>query len=184
MATRRDRTIMTYDDYARLPDDGKRYELFEGELLMAAAPNLAHQRVVVRLSGILDRWVRPRRLGEIFVAPCDVVLSPHTVLQPDIFFVSRERAAILRSENVQGAPDLVVEVISPSSAERDREIKRDLYAGYGVPYYWLVDPHQRIIEAYQLVEDRYRLVGRAAGDEVLTAPPFPDLAIRSAELWD
>ena len=183
MTTRRQRAVLTYDDYARLPDDGRRYELYDGEFEVAPAPNTRHQRTVRNLWRILDGHTLRLELGEVFVAPYDVVLSNSTVLQPDLLFISRERAAIIHPENARGAPDLVVEVISPGTRQRDRRRKRDLYARYGVPYYWLIDPDRGEIEAYQLVNGTYQLVAQGRGADTFSAPPFPDLVIALADLW-
>lgn len=185
MATESNRLILTYDDYSRLPDDGKRYELFEGEIYqMPAAPNLAHQSVVTNLAAVLRPHVRQRQLGRIWVAPIDVVLGDITVLQPDLVFVARERLAIAQRLNIHGAPDLVVEVLSPSTAERDRGAKMQLYARYGVLNYWLFDPDQREARAYVLDGDTYRLAVVAQQDDSFSAPPFPGLAIPLGEIWE
>ena len=114
----------TYEDYQHTPED-KRYELLDGELIMVPAPNLEHQRIGIRLGALLHGFVQERGLGEVFHAPCDVVLSNTDVVQPDLLFVSNERAhLLLGGANVLGAPDLVVEILSPSTAGRDRTLKR------------------------------------------------------------
>lgn len=133
-----------YEDYRRTPDD-ERYELLDGELIMVPAPRVDHQRVVLRLASALHAFVEERGLGEVLVAPCDVVLSDTDVVQPDVLFVSRERAHVVVPENVRGAPDLVVEVFSPSTGERDRTVKRALYARHGVREYWQVDAQARTV---------------------------------------
>jgi Uma2 family endonuclease len=130
----------TLEDYKHTPDD-KRYELLDGELIMAPAPNLRHQRIDMNLGSLLHAFVKERGLGEVLSAPCDVVLSNTDVVQPDLLFVSREREHLLSGgENVRGAPDLVVEILSPATADRDRGYKRALYGRHGVMEYWLVDP--------------------------------------------
>ena len=130
----------TYDDYRTAPED-RRYELLDGDLIVAPAPSLKHQRVLLALAGLLDRFVKEAGLGEVLPAPCDVVLSDTDVVQPDLLFISREREHLVRNgDNVQGAPDLVVEILSPATADRDRGYKRALYAKHGVAEYWLVDP--------------------------------------------
>ena len=130
----------TYDDYRTAPED-RRYELLDGDLIVAPAPSLKHQRVLLALAGLLDRFVKGAGLGEVLPAPCDVVLSDTDVVQPDLLFISRERAHLVRNgDNVQGAPDLVVEILSPATADRDRGYKRALYARHGVAEYWLIDP--------------------------------------------
>ena len=135
---------LTYEDYRNTPED-ERYELLDGELLMTAAPNIAHQRVSGRLEMRLRTFVEERGLGEVFDAPTDVVLSDTDVVQPDLLFVSRDRADIVTADNVQGAPDLVVEVLSPSTARRDWRNKLDLYSKHGVREFWLADPQTEIV---------------------------------------
>ena len=140
MATANPAFKFTYEDYRTAPPD-KRYELLDGELLLTPAPNLKHQRLQLRLGVRLAQFIEERGLGELFLAPCDVVLSDTDVVQPDLLFVSRERRRLLSNgDNVRGAPDLVVEILSPATAERDRGYKRMLYAKHGVKEYWLVDP--------------------------------------------
>jgi Uma2 family endonuclease len=175
--------VLTYDDYRELPDDGQRYEIIEGVLHVSPAPSIRHQFTAMALSATLYMHCRHRRLGRIFSAPCDVVFAAISVVQPDIIFVSQERLSLLTDANVQGAPDLVVEVISPSSVTRDLDTKRQLYAQYGVKYYWLVHPIDRWVRAYELRGSEYELVAEAEGDQPFSAPPFPDLAIDLTELW-
>ena len=130
----------TYEDYRTAPPD-KRYELLDGDLLVNPAPNLKHQDIESRLGSRLARFIEARGLGKFYFAPCDVVLSDTDVVQPDLLFVSLARAHLLiGGDNVRGAPDLVVEILSPGTADRDRGYKRALYAKHGVKEYWLVDP--------------------------------------------
>lgn len=184
MASQPERVILTYEDYCQLPDDGKRYELFEGELEVTPSPNTAHQTVVLNLASLLHGHVRQHRLGNVFVAPFDVLLSDVTVLEPDILFVSRERRHIITPQNVRGAPDLVIEVLSPATAHRDRQSKRQLYARYGVTNYWIVDPERRELTVLTLEGDAYRPATLARNNEEITAPPFPDITIPLADLWE
>jgi len=145
----------TYEDYRQMPDD-RRYELLEGELVMAPSPITAHQRVSGRLEFLLREFVLKNNLGEVFDAPFDVVLSEENVVQPDILFVSRERSSIITADNITGAPDLVIEIVSPATEYRDREIKRKLYAKYGVKEYWLADPDKQTIEVMELSEEGFK----------------------------
>lgn len=184
MAIQPEHVVLTYSDYLQLPSDRNRYELLQGELQVNPAPGTGHQTVVTNLAAILRDHVRPRHLGMVLVAPCDVLLTDITVVQPDVLFVSRERQAIVLSEHVRGAPDLVVEVLSPSTARADRHVKRQLYARYGVPHYWLLEPIQREAVAHSLVERIYQEIAAARGNETFAAPPFPELAIPLSELWD
>ena len=131
---------LTYEDFCCLPNDGKRYEIIDGELFVTPSPFRPHQRVVTRLTRYLSTFVEENELGEVFVAPFDVVFSRFDVVEPDLLYVSKGRLSVLTEKNVQGAPDLVVEVLSPSTAETDRTIKLKLYARYGVQEHWIIDP--------------------------------------------
>ena len=160
----------TYQDYLQTPED-QRYELLDGELIMAPAPNLEHQRIDTRLGWRLAQFVEQRNLGEVFFAPCDVVLSDMNVVQPDLLFVSHERAhLLLGGANVHGAPDLVVEILSPSTAGRDREIKHDLYAKHGVKEYWLVDPDARTVTVLRLTEGAFEVEAIYGEGQAMTSP--------------
>ena len=184
MAIRLKRSGLTYADYLQLPDDGQRYEIIEGELYVSPAPNTKHQRVSNRLSFVLTGHTLDRDLGEVFTAPTDLRLDDPSTVQPDILYVSWERHGIITRQNTQGAPDLVVEIISPSSTQMDLEIKRDLYAKHGVPNYWVAHPEQEWLRAYILGADgQYELVAEGHGDMPFTAPPFLDLTIQLSFLW-
>ena len=176
------RALLTYSDYAALPDDGRRYELHWGELSVTPAPGIRHQRVILPLGSRLYEHVRARGLGEVLVAPTDCILSNVTVVQPDILFVATDRKAIISERGIEGAPTLVVEVLSPSTARLDRDRKMKLYAEHGVPYYWIVDPETRSVEAYTLTGTAYALAGRVIG-EPAALPPFSELTIDPASIW-
>ena len=135
---------LTYQDYAKTPEDG-RYELIDGELIMSASPNLPHLRNQTKLGFKMVQFVELNDLGEVFYSDADIVLSDTDVLKPDLSFVSKERAHILTYANIQGAPDLVVEILSPSTARRDWGVKRELYAKHGVKEYWIADPANKIV---------------------------------------
>jgi len=141
----------TYEDYCLMPED-RRYELIGGDFFMVPSPSVIHQRVAANLEAILRQFVMASDCGEILYAPLDVVLSPQDVVQPDIMFISRERSHIVTDNNIQGAPDLVVEILSPSTAERDRTIKKKLYARHGVRELWLVNAGAQVVEVYTLEE--------------------------------
>lgn len=141
---------LTYEDYCLTPP-GERYELIEGVLRkMTPAPSVFHQEISKRLERLLLEWVEDRGLGKVYDAPIDVVLSQHNVLQPDLIYISKERTEIIHKANIWGAPDLVVEILSPSTAELDQETKRQIYAAYGVRELWLVDPDNKSIEVATL----------------------------------
>ena len=137
----------TYEDYLKTPDD-ERYELIEGELLMTPSPIPKHQRISRELEFEIIKFVKANDLGEVFYAPCDVYLDNENVVQPDILFISKERLNIIGEKNIQGAPDLAIEIISESTAYRDLVQKKKLYAKFGVKEYWIVIPGEESIEIY------------------------------------
>ncbi|HWI52586.1 MAG TPA: Uma2 family endonuclease [Symbiobacteriaceae bacterium] len=140
----------TYEDYLLLPED-KRYELIEGELLVTPAPATRHQRILLKLAVRLSVYSEANGLGQVLPAPCDVILSSENVVQPDVLYVVRQRLSIINpAGGVHGAPDLVVEILSPSTASRDQVFKRKLYGKYGVREYWVVDPAASTIEVLVL----------------------------------
>jgi len=143
----------TYAEFARLPDDGNRYEVIAGELHMTPAPRPVHQQAAFEIGRLLGNFVVEHQLGWVLPAPIDVLFGEGDYLEPDLVFVRRERVGIVSDRGVEGAPDLVVEVLSGSSAARDRGIKRARYAHFGVPQYWVVDPEAKQIEVYRMQED-------------------------------
>ncbi|HHY46745.1 MAG TPA: Uma2 family endonuclease [Firmicutes bacterium] len=137
---------LTYEDYCRI-SSGERYELLEGDLRrMTPAPSVFHQEVSGRIEKALRQWIEDHDLGKVYYSPIDVVLSEHNVVQPDILYISRERLGIIKEAYIRGAPDLVVEILSPSTAELDQVTKRRIYGRYGVREFWIVDPDGRSIE--------------------------------------
>ena len=141
------RERITYQDYLLLPEGG-RWEVLEGDLRMVPSPGERHQRTLFRLSYTLATQVDVPGVGKVYVAPFDVILDEDTVVQPDLLVILKDRLSIVQPEGVRGAPDLVVEVLSPgtAAAARDRSIKRRLYGRYGVQEYWIVDPEARTVE--------------------------------------
>jgi len=169
---------LTYQDLQQISADRNRYELIEGEIFVSAAPNTEHQRKSFRLSRILAEHAEEYDLGEVFIAPYDVVLDESTVLEPDIVFVSKARQSIVTRACIVGAPDLVVEVLSDSSRTIDRFVKRDRYAEFGVPEYWLFDPWEPRIEMLHLEGRKYRLIGSfGPADTLQASPTFAELRI-------
>ena len=173
---------LTYEDYAKTPDD-VRYELIGGELTPMPSPKWLHQLLLTRLLMPLYVFTHDRGLGEVVPAPMDVVLSDTDVVQPDVIFVSNERAHIITEDNIRGAPDLLVEILSPSTSERDRTVKRDLYARHGVREYWLVDPHAKSVTALMLVENRFALSGVYGEGQTLTSPTLEGFSLDLDELF-
>lgn len=159
----------TYDDYLLLPED-KRYELIDGDLYLVPAPRTFHQIVSLRIGAALNDFVDKNLLGQVIAAPCDVYLSQHDVVQPDILWISPDRLGIMKEAYVDGAPDLVVEILSPSDPKRDRELKRKLYARFGVREYWIVDPDAKSIDVLTRQEGDLKTVQVFVADDTLTSP--------------
>ncbi len=152
-------TLLTYDDYLTLPNDGKRYELLEGELFMTPAPTTEHQQILLRLLRILDDFSIHNKTGTVFPAPTDVVLSMTDVVEPDIIYISKEREHIITKRNIIAAPDLVIEILSEGTETVDRTLKKALYEKYGVMEYWIIDPDQKVIELFVLRDKIFVLIG-------------------------
>ncbi len=180
---RGERVVLTYKDYEALPADGRRYELHEGELSVTPAPTPHHQRILGNLNEILRQHVKARGIGEMFFAPIDCILGETTVAQADLAYLDPTRLSLVSGRGIEGAPTLVVEILSPSTTLIDRSTKRQLYTRHGIPNYWIVDPEARTVEAYGLGEGGYRLHARASGSDPVPLPPFPDLAVAPAALW-
>lgn len=173
-----------YADYLRLPDDGKRYEIIEGILYVANAPSIDHQFTVAEILFHLKLFVREGQLGQVFTAPIEVHLSETTrPVQPDVLFIRAERQPPPGARFLEGAPDLVVDVISPSSIRLDRHIKFDLYERMGVAEYWLVDPKAWLVEVYTLSNSEYALRGQYTGDDLIESGVLNGLQIQTSALF-
>jgi Uma2 family endonuclease len=177
------RVKLTYDDLQALPEDGKRYELFEGELHVSPSPGSPHQVVSANLNDVLRAHVRARGIGIVLYAPLDCIFSDTTVLEPDLLYLDPSRMHLLTKRGIEGPPTLAVEIISPSSPRIDRHRKAQLYARFGVPNYWIVDPDARSIESFVLENAAYRLHAKGANDETIALPPFLDLSLRLGTIW-
>ena len=150
---------------------------------MAAAPNMAHQRIGIRLGGEFHIYVVDTEAGEVYIAPTDVYLSETDVVQPDLIFISRERSHIRTGKNIRGAPDLVVEILSPSTSY-DRGYKQDLYARHGVKEYWLVDPYAKQVTVMLLKDGRYEIVAVYREDNTLRSPTLEGLELDLGRIFD
>ncbi len=183
VATAQPAVKLTYEDYCAAPDD-ERYELLDGDLIMVPAPNIKHQVVSGKIYTPLSQFIENQALGTLLYAPCDVLFSDNNVVQPDLLFVSREREHLLRDgQKVQGPPDLVVEILSPSTADRDRGKKLALYGRHGVTEYWLVDPVAETIQIHRL-EDEILVPTRTFGrKETLRSPLLVGLELRLDDIF-
>jgi len=165
--------IFTYDDLQLWEDDLKRHELIEGDHFMTPSPNLYHQIISMNLSWYIKKYVDEKKLGVILAAPADIKLSDIDVLVPDLFFVERDRMHLLKGNYFDEAPTLVVEILSPSTAQRDRQIKLKRYAVYGVKEYWIVDPEKKKIHVFNLTQPE--LIAVFEQGHLLNTPTFPDI---------
>ena len=174
----------TYEDYKSLPEsETKRYELIEGELIKVPSPNEYHQRISGKLEFILRAFIENKNLGKVYDAPFDVAFSEEDVVHPDILFVSKENYRIITEEEIRGAPDLIIEILSPATAERDRTYKRTLYARYGVREYWIVDPEKKTIEVLSIGKTGFETFGIYRKTDTLKSPIFPGLTIKLSEVF-
>ena len=177
---------LTYDDFLLFPDDGNRHELIDGEHYVTPSPNTRHQAILGNLYWLLRSYLEQHPIGTAMLAPFDVVFSHVDVVEPDLLYVSKARwPEIVTSQNIRGAPDLAVEIGSPSTRQRDRTIKRDVYQRFGVGEYWVIDGEIDTVEVYRRRGDRFDPPGtlsRARGD-VVSTPLLPGFALRLADLF-
>src|SRR2546428_4801097 len=174
--------LLTYRDYVALPDDGRRYEILDGELSVMPAPNPTHQRLLGALYRHLHAHVTAHGLGEVILSPLDVILTDTTIAQPDLVYLDRTRSGAVSSRGIEGPPTLAIEIVSPSTARIDRERKLRLYARHGVSYYWIVDHDAQTVEALVLGREGYSLAVRVSGTATVDLPPFDGLALPLASL--
>lgn len=174
---------LTYQDLLEMPDDGKRYELIDGEVYVTPPPTWRHQKIVANLLVAIRSFVGLHDLGEVAVAPMDVVFEPRNYLQPDLLFIRKERLSIVTT-HVEGAPDLAVEVLSASRKKFDRETKLQVYGRFGVRELWYADPESEALEILSLaLEGKYRLSQLATGDEALAATVLPGIPLTPREVF-
>jgi len=173
---------LTVEDYRATPE-GARCQLVEGELVMAPAPNITHQIITGNLYVLLREYVTGKGAGRVFVAPVDVYLSEHDVVQPDVLFVSAAKAGLVQDDGVHGAPDLVIEVLSPATAQLDAKVKRRLYAKHGCKELWLVDPLLTQIQIYEFARDTAKPTRLIAEHEKFTTRLLPGLSLAAAVVF-
>jgi Uma2 family endonuclease len=186
MATPAYRLKFTYEDYLLFPDDGRRHELIGGEHFVTPAPNEKHQITAANLHLDLGSFVREHRLGRVFFAPFDLVLSAEDVVQPDLLFISHQRAAVAKRQQTAAIPELVIEVLSESTRKTDETVKRKLYEWAGVLEYWVVDPVLETVKVYRLAGGAYTRVAELsveAGDRLET-PLLPGFAVALAAVFE
>jgi Uma2 family endonuclease len=165
-------TKLTYADYEMFPDDSLRHEIIDGEHYVTASPITRHQRISLSLLHVIQSHLDTHPIGELFSAPFDVVLS-FTDVVPDLIYLAQSRAHLLTAKNLQGAPNLVVEILSPSTRPRDERLKRDLYERVGVEEYWLVDPEPDVVTIYRRGAEGFESPIRVEKDGMVTTPLLP-----------
>jgi len=173
----------TYDEYAALPDDGQRYEIVNGVLVMAPAPSPEHQAIVLEIASYLRIHIKLASLGRVFPAPIDVDLGQKNVFQPDVVVVLNTHLDRIAAKKIVGAPDLVVEVVSPGSGVMDRIAKYAVYARAGIPEYWIVKPERQTVEVFVLEDGEYRLLGIFGGQQTLPSQVVPELPVRVEQFF-
>jgi Uma2 family endonuclease len=180
------RVKLTYDDFLHFPDDGKRHELIDGEHYVTPSPNTKHQAVSGNLFFLLRRWLEQHPVGRVFYAPFDIVFTQFDIVEPDLLYMSNERAAaILTAKHVTGAPEIVIEIGSPGTRKRDETIKRRLYERSGVSEYWVIDPDLDVVRVYRREQDRFGRPAELAVEtgDVLTTPLLPGLELPLARIF-
>jgi Uma2 family endonuclease len=177
------RVKLTYDDYVRFPDDGMRHELIDGEHFVTPSPNRRHQRVGMRLTVSIANWLAEHPVGELFFAPFDVVFTKFDVVEPDLLYVSNERARDWLTDKHALGADLVIEIGSPSTARRDETVKLALYQRGGVEEYWFVDPDHDLIRVYRRTGDTFLSPASFSGPAILTTPLFPGFELSLVKLF-
>jgi Uma2 family endonuclease len=173
---------LTYREYACLPNDGKRYELIEGDIHVNPAPTTNHQRVSRRLQYLLMQQLEETGIAEIFDAPTDVILSDTNVVQPDLIIVRIDKDRV-SERGIEGAPSVLVEILSPSNRSDDELLKKALYAKWGVPEYWVVDPDHGLVSVYRAEGGAYRHVSRLDRSSTLKSLEFPEISIELAKVF-
>jgi len=170
--------LMTVDDLTLLPDDGSRHELIEGQLLVSTAPGITHQRVSMNLTAALLNYLAQHPIGEVLATP-GIVFDIHNGVIPDLVAVLNERRdAITAGERFIGAPNIVIEIVSPGTENmrRDRIMKRQVYGKFGVDEYWVVDPQTRTVEVYRSLDDKLELDQTLADGDELRTVVLPEFA--------
>lgn len=176
---------LTYDVYLAMPEMKARYSIIDGELVMAAAPTLNHQTILLELSLKLAPFVREHQLGRVFIAPCDVVIrrEPLRTRQPDLMFISHERRSIMSPQVIEGGPDLVVEILSPSNTRRELQEKLADYQTIGVREAWVISPQGRTVEVLQLSSEAIQRSGLYGVGDLIASQVLPELHLTVDEIF-
>lgn len=172
------------DDFLLIPEDGRRHELIDGNHYLHASPDTKHQRISMRLIVAIGTYLRAHRLGQLYFALLDVVLSQYDVVEPDLMYVTNDRREIITEKNIQGPPDLLIEIVSDSTRHYDEVIKYELYERVGVSEYWLIDSVRDCVRVLRRnAAGRYEIAAELSRNETLTSPLFPTLEIQLDEIF-
>ncbi len=177
----------TYADYLLFPEDGRRHELIDGEHYVTPSPITKHQKILVNLLISVGSNLQKTKAGQVLAAPMDVILSDRDIVQPDLLFISKNRGAILTEKNIQGAPDLLVEILSNSTRKTDEIFKRKLYEQHQISEYWIIDPELETVKVYRLstIKSYERMEELTLEtDNTLTTPLLPDWQLRLKQLFE
>ncbi len=175
----------TYEDFLNFPNDGTRHEIIKGEHYVTPSPNTKHQTVSLNLTLLLGTYLKHHPIGRVFAAPFDVIFSDLDIVEPDLLYISRERAGILTDKHVRGSPDLVVEIVSPGTRKTDEVTKRKLYERFDVQEYWVVDPELDAIKVYRRHDGVFARAAEltAEAGDILTTPLLPEFSVSLADLF-
>lgn len=174
---------ITASEYSHMPEGPPYYQLVEGGLEMSPAPVPYHQRILINLTHLFETYLERRPIGVLYIAPFDVFLNDVNVFQPDLAFISKANASILTDKGAEGAPDLVVEILSPKTAHLDRGPKRKIYARTGVKEFWIIDPERKQIHIYHLRQDAETPVAIREEKDIFQSPLLPGLRVRCARVF-
>lgn len=177
--------LLTYEDYVKLtPPDNGNFELLNGQIYFMASPKPSHQRISLRLSYFLAAYVIPNNLGEIFPAPMDVVFTEHDTFQPDLLFISKERLNIIGENRIEGSPDLVVEILSPSNDNSEMSYKKHIYEITGVQEYWLINVEKQTLTLYKQVDNELRWQRDIQKNEVLQSEIIKGVELELSKIFE
>lgn len=170
-----------YEHYVCFPDDGRRHEIIAGDHYMNPAPTTDHQRYSRRIQFQIYDQIEESGRGEVFNAPADVQLSDHDIVQPDLIVVVRERRLIITPTKIKGTPDLIVEILSASTKQNDRVLKKELYERVGVPEYWIVDPDNHVVEQFVLRGGKFEFAGSHA--QCISVATIENVSVDLTKVW-
>lgn len=178
-------TRLTYEDYVKLPDDGNRYEIIDGELYVNPSPVPRHQDIVFNTASAFRQYFKTHGGGKAYISPLDVILAEDAIVEPDIIVIKTERASIVDKKNLKGAPNLVVEVLSDGTRRVDEVKKRKLYERFGVDEYWIVDPEVELVKIYRLVAGAFQHAAEINADDggTITSPLLPGFSLDVREVF-